>query len=455
MNRSQDRRRRSIWTVLLAALLALVVVTMNEVSYRESEASLENLERRAEARTHIQTLWRSLVDAETGQRGYLLTGRREYLQPYQHAFDHIEESMRWITSYYSEDAQVVPVLSDLKNQIAIKQSELTDSIALFNRGDHEAWKDLIQTGLGSRTMDAIRDSSEHLLEVESARTAAERRAESRTLRRSRFGFNVMTGFGILAILLFLRQVNLNERQQQIHADDLRRERDALEGEVRSRTAELTELAKHLQTAREDERGKLSRELHDELGALLTAAKLDIARLKRAIGVLPPDIEKRIAHLNETVNQGIALKRDIIESLRPSSLSNLGLVAALEIQINEFSEATGIRVSSDLSAVSVSDAAQITLYRLVQEAFTNIAKYAGATEAKITLRGSEGRAWITVSDNGCGFDVTQRRASTHGLSGMRFRVATDGGEMQIHSSPDQGTRILAWVPLVESVIPSIV
>ena len=106
---------------------------------------------------------------------------------------------------------------------------------------------------------------------------------------------------------------------------------SLEQEVAARTAQLTELAQHLQTVREDERSRLARELHDELGALLTAAKLDVARLKSRLGAsAAPRLAERLAHLNDALNGGIALKRSIIEDLRPSSLSNLGLVAALEI-----------------------------------------------------------------------------------------------------------------------------
>ncbi len=446
MNRMLARRSRNLWTVLLAALLALVVVTINEVFYRESHSALENLGYRGEARTNIQTLWRSLVDAETGQRGYLLTANREYLKPYQDAFARIDVSMKWIIAYYGDDVQALPVIADIKIQIAEKQSELASSITFFDSGNQDAWKALLLTGVGNRSMESIRVLSENLLAIESARVLRDRQGVFDTLSRTRIGFNVMTGIGILAILLFLRQVNLTDSQQQRHSDEVQGERDLLETEVASRTSELTDLAKHLQTAREDERGKLSRELHDELGALLTAAKLDIARLKRAIGGMTPDVESRIAHLNETVNLGIALKREIIENLRPSSLSNLGLVAALEIQIREFTERSGIRVIDDLSPVAVSEAVQITLYRLVQESLTNIAKYAGATEVRISLRSDSNRAWISVADNGRGFDVKGRRVSTHGLSGMRFRVETEGGDMQIESKPNNGTKIVAWVPL---------
>ncbi len=103
---------------------------------------------------------------------------------------------------------------------------------------------------------------------------------------------------------------------------LQAERERLEREVLRRTAELTELAQHLQTAREDERARLARDLHDELGALLTAAKLDVARIRPKLQQAMPEVLPRIAHLVETLNAGIALKRRIIEDLRPSTLDQL-------------------------------------------------------------------------------------------------------------------------------------
>ena len=113
------------------------------------------------------------------------------------------------------------------------------------------------------------------------------------------------------------------------------ERDRLEVEVIQRTAQLTELTQHIQTAREDERHRLARNLHDDLGALLTSAKLDAARIKSRISTAAPEALELLAHLVGTLNSGIALGRRIIEDLRPSALSNLGLAATLEILAREF------------------------------------------------------------------------------------------------------------------------
>ena len=225
------------------------------------------------------------------------------------------------------------------------------------------------------------------------------------------------------------------------------ERDRLEQEVAARTAQLKELAQHLQTIREDERSRLARELHDELGALLTAAKLDVARLKSRLGAsASADAAERLAHLNEALNGGIALKRRIIEDLRPSSLSNLGLVAALEIQLREFAARSEIAVVDQLEPVEVSPAAQLTIYRLVQEALTNVVKYAKASEVVVTLQApSGGGALVSVRDNGVGFDTDVPRLARHGLIGMRYRVEAEGGTMRLSSKPGEGTLIEATLP----------
>jgi signal transduction histidine kinase len=247
--------------------------------------------------------------------------------------------------------------------------------------------------------------------------------------------------------MYLRQSATLDRALAQEARRIAGERDRLEQEVAARTAQLRELAQHLQTIREDERSLLARELHDELGALLTAAKLDVARLKSRLGATAgADAAERLTHLNEALNGGIALKRRIIEDLRPSSLNNLGLVAALEILLREFAARSELKVLEKLAPVTVSPAAQLTIYRLVQEGLTNIVKYAKATEVTVGLQPSaEGGAVISVRDNGVGFDMSQPRLTRHGLIGMRYRVESDGGTMRLESSPGQGTLIEATLP----------
>ncbi|MGL4809257.1 MAG: sensor histidine kinase, partial [Giesbergeria sp.] len=187
------------------------------------------------------------------------------------------------------------------------------------------------------------------------------------------------------------------------------------------------------------------ELHDELGALLTAAKLDLARLKSRIGTSGPEVKERLQHLGATLNQVIALKRRIIEDLRPSALANLGLATALEILAREFSERAGLAVHAQVDEVHLSDAAQLAVYRLVQESLTNIGKYALAHQVGVRVQQQGAQVTVRVHDDGVGFDPTTLGHGGHGLAGMRQRIEALGGQWQVQSAPGQGTTVHAWLP----------
>ena len=438
--------RRSSWTLPLAAVAALVVFGINESAYHQASDALQGLALRADARTGIQTLLRRLIDAETGQRGYLLTGRTEYLEPYGQSVKDVDASLAKLTSYYAQDPEAKQLVDDITSRSHEKLSEVRTTIQLYDAGRHDAWRELLLTDIGREKMESIRLLTNQLLAVESQRVTSDRQAMFNTLKLNRLGVDAMVGISLLALILFLRQTRSFDTIQRQLAAQLQAERDRLEADVMRRTADLTELAGHLQATREDERSRLARELHDELGALLTAAKLDAARLKRSLGPIAPEAEARLKHLNDTINDGIGLKRRIIEDLRPSSLSNLGLVATLDIQAREFAKRAEIRVRTDLERVPLGPAGEITVFRLVQESLTNIAKYAVATEVLVTLNRDGERAYIAVRDNGKGFDPTARRGSAHGLMGMRYRVEAVGGVMSVESQFGQGTVVQAWVPM---------
>ena len=447
--RIPDRLRRSAWVLPLATLAALFMFAINEVGYNRSRSALEGQGERAQARAHIEQLWRLLLDAETGQRGFLLTGRKEYLRPFQDAVVEVPGATGWLQRHYARDAEAVPWVTEITSQAAAKLSELATTLELQESGPNDAWRELLLTDIGRERMDAFRHATGQLLALDGRRVERERGDVVDTVQLGRIGIHAMVALSLLGLFLFMRQTLSFDRAQLRHAHILQAERGRLEDEVATRTADLTELARHLQTAREDEKGRLARELHDELGALLTAAKLDSARLKRLLGGVAPEVEARMQHLNEAINRGIELKRRIIEDLCPSSLRTMGLVGALEILIHEFAARSDIPVHEDLVPVELDDGGQITAYRLVQEALTNAAKYAAASEITITLRPArrEGRdgALVAVQDNGRGFDPAARRGSTHGLMGMRYRVEAEAGQMRLESSPGKGTRIEAWLP----------
>lgn len=440
-----DRFRRSRLALPLAAVVAVAMVFISEGSYWRAKDAMDELGRLGTARTAIQNLHRNMVDAEAGQRGFLISRRPEYLAPYRDASEEIRETLRLLELHFKDQPDKRGAMKSLEDLVQSKLSEMETTIGLADQGKDEQWHAIFATGIGREKMDQIRTLSAQLLADETNKVTIARAGIYETLLMNRFGIGAMTLLSLLALYLVLRQTVALDRQREEHARAVQAERDHLEREVRRRTAQLTELARHLQTAREDERNRLARELHDELGALLTAAKLDAARLRSRIAALAPEAVERLNHLSETLNSGIALKRRIIEDLRPSALSNLGLVAALDILTREFSERSGIPVEKQLETVPLSAAAELTVYRLVQEALTNITKYAKARHVQVELGARDGKVEVCVQDDGVGFDPSSTGASSHGLFGMRYRVEAEGGELVIRSAPGTGTRIGATLP----------
>ncbi|MEY4564545.1 MAG: hypothetical protein RLZZ618_3822 [Pseudomonadota bacterium] len=445
--------QRSAVTFPLAVVTALSLMAISESSYHSSVESLNRLDERSAARTDNLMLLRLILDAENGQRGYLITGRADYLAPYRSAMSKLGETLKTLEAFYAKEPSQTADFVQMATLVNNKVSELNTTIRLRTEGREDAWRAVIETDIGREQMDAIRQASERLVHRESAQIDQSRASVYQTLQLSRLGVAAMTALSVLALFMYLRQTAALDKERRRQQLALQVERDLLEHQVKGRTAQLTELANHLQTAREDERNRLARDLHDELGALLTAAKLDVARLKSRIVNITPEATERLVHLNETLNNGIALKRRIIEDLRPSSLNNLGLVAALDILSREFADRSGIEVKTDFTPVRLKPSSDLTAYRLVQEALTNIAKYAQAKTVHITLREAGDRVEVSVADDGVGFDTSVKRPSSHGLLGMRYRVEAEGGNMHLDAGLGRGTRIHASLPVSGEQTPS--
>ena len=404
--------------------------------------TLDRLVAVTEARASILDLRKNILDAETGQRGYLLTGREEYLAPYNNALAPIIELLKGLDAHYSGQANADAVLKMLDERVRMRLSLIAETIRLKQSGKSHLAAELVLTGFGKEQMDEIRMLGNTLLEQGTISVTESRKDIDGTLLLGRIGVIALTALSLLALFVYLRQAAAAEAVRGELQRTIQAERDHLEIVVAQRTASLTALAQHLQTAREDERHRLARNLHDELGALLTSAKLDAARIKSRLAGAAPDAQERLAHLVATLNASIALGRSIIEGLRPSTLANLGLAPALDILAREFGEHSGVNVQCALAPVKLKASAELVVFRLVQEAFTNISKYAKASQVWVELGMQGSEVQVTVRDNGADFDTAASAHSAYGLLGMRFRVEAEQGLLRVTSSPGQGTSIQA-------------
>lgn len=429
----------------LAVLAAGFLIFINEVSFQQSTTAVASIEQAQHTRSAINQLIQQMLNAESGQRGYLLTGNLRYLEPYNTIAGDVTQNLDALRKLLEPNLDQLGDLDILSRHVYRKMAEMDLSIQMRKQGNENTWKFIMTTDVGKEQMEAIHAQTAKLLTSSAIKTEKGQVLIAKALQLSRIGIATTALIGLLAFYMYLMQTKALLASGQREQQSLQQERDLLERQVRERTTNLAELATHLQNVREDERGYLARELHDELGALLTAAKLDVARLKSRLAGNLPEASERLAHLTSTLNMGIALKRRIVEDLRPSSLSHLGLVASLEILAREFEQGSGLSIAIDLEPVEVAGSTQLSIYRLVQESLTNIAKYANATQVEISLHNMDSCITIDVKDNGKGFDLKNIGSTSHGLAGMRHRVEAAGGKLTVASNDGSGTKIRAILP----------
>lgn len=435
--------------MLWAALVMALVLLLNEFGYMNSREHLEQSNRLEQQRVALNNLRTAVIDAETLQRGYLISGDKRYLGPYQLAVSRIEPALDRARSFYVGSQQSLSEFATISRPISrrIAEMEVTVRMRQSGGGDVE-WLKAFNTDAGQTYMDTARTGLDRLRQANDRALVVSKRALERNLLAARLVLLMVILLGAAAFYLLVRQSRRIDHIQEERRQLIQQERDQLDTEVRERTVQLSELTTHVMKVQEAERGRMAQELHDEMGALLTAAKLDTARIKSRLGQLGVDDEKitqRLQHLVESLNAGVAFKRQLIEELQPSSLTHLGLRATLENYAREFSERTEISVETDIEPVDLAPDAQLVVFRVMQEALTNISKYAQATHVRVMLHDKKDYALLQVLDDGVGFNVNQKVHASYGLSGMRHRLEAMHGSLRIVSAPGRGTRIEGSLP----------
>jgi PAS domain S-box-containing protein len=230
------------------------------------------------------------------------------------------------------------------------------------------------------------------------------------------------------------------------------ERLAGEERLRRSYAELRALTARLEKIREEESKRIAREVHDEVGQALTAIKIDLVEIERALaaaGAAPEVVVRRLAGVGRLLDDTLDAVHRISTELRPGVLDELGLEAAIEWQLDEFRKRTGIacRFDADLGAAAVDSAPSTAVFRTLQELLTNVARHANAHAVTASLSSRAGTLLFELADDGRGISPREAAApQSFGLAGIRERVAHVGGTVEIHGAPGAGTRVKVVIPL---------
>jgi len=438
-----------LWLPLVvAAVVSVAILVVAEFSQRWFSGAQAGIGHGLTLRAKLLQLEKTVVEAETAQRGYLLSRKPAYLEPFRHSVEAIRPQQRALLDLAYQDKQVRDRLTELSELIALKLSEMERTIKLANAEEFERTLAVIESDEGRQLMEKIRASFTELNRIVSQEMEANSVRWQESMEASREAIVTAVGLDVALIavlaLLLIRDQRLVLEETRTQASLAER----LESEVDGRTRELSSLSAYLQTNSEREKAKLARELHDELGGILTPAKMDLSWLQGRLGN-SPEYAERMGRLAGLIDQGIDLKRRIIENLRPSLLDHLGLASALQWYVDEACKASNlqcnIRMSDNLERLPAD--LEIALYRVVQESVTNVIKHARAKRIDLSVDRTAKGLRVEIVDDGVGIaDLEMAKKLSHGLAGMSHRVRSVHGTFDIRSQPGHGTRIDVFVPL---------
>ncbi|HXW74652.1 MAG TPA: CHASE3 domain-containing protein [Steroidobacteraceae bacterium] len=446
-------RQMGIAALLLVAVLALFFAAQS--GERRLAAASREVELAAERETALAELWQLVRQAESSQRGYILLDNAEYLVPYQQASGNLPQALRRVDRAFTGSLPATRAdVDELLRLIGEKFAEMHAVLELFRTQGRSAALELMRTDVGAQAMTSIDD---HVRRLQKHETDMMLEA-SRAWRTSHWVSLATTGTALAAsvvlLLALMRLARRHMRSKELEAAELAERQAELEQLVALRTGELSELSTHLQSVAEQEKSSLSRELHDELGGLLVAARMDISWIEERLPSDDPDVQAHFTRVHEALQSGVDLKRRVVENLRPSLLDNLGVFPALRWHVADTCGRAGLKVIERYpdEELRLNAEASIAVFRIVQEALTNILKHARAqtVEILIDLEGD----WLVmrIRDDGVGLPPERLRGlSSHGLVAMRHRAAGLGGRWRLRPATGGGTQIEVRLPAARVLV----
>jgi signal transduction histidine kinase len=437
---------------LLIGFLAALFFLIGAGQERLQEAS-ERLQKSALRAQALDDLQISVTRSVASQRSFLLTGESKFLRSHERAVADVEPRLDRLQRAYAGSDSDLAELRNLHVLVGKRLADLATTIAIQQTQGSAAAIALIRTSVGSDSGEAINDILEKLRGRETIEHTAAENHWFQSLLLSRWVTIAGTIFNMLLVGIAARLVYMDMRRRTVQTAELRDQKLKLELEAEERNHELVELSTHLQNVAERQKAALARELHDELGGLLVGARMDISWAEQHLPNADPDVKLRLHRVQQNLSAGVDLKRRIIEELRPTLLDNVGLFAALRWQLKETCRNGGLKCIESYpdEEPNFTSEAAIALFRIAQEAFTNILKHSGAKGMDLTLETTPDAIVMRITDDGRGVPASRITAvGSHGLASMRHRVRALGGRLEFRSPASGGTTLLVRIPTANAV-----
>jgi signal transduction histidine kinase len=446
-------RSLPLYQTLLCAVCVLILV-LNGVSLVRNldglKAANARQARADRVATRLQYVNLLVTDADSGLRGYFLSGSDTYLGPLRTADRELDGQFDTLKELLADDPSQLKNLTQLQNLVRRRVSLMHEALGVYRHGGLQDIVAIARSQEDQVHMDEIRLQVVVMTGEQNDTLAARGAAFYDQYRRTALLGLGSTLAAIAVLVLFYNLIWRGFRLRLAAERALQHSNDQLETLVEVRTEQLSVLSRHLIRVSEEEKARLARELHDEMGASLTAIGMYLASVGEQLKDTHPEQAAALGCARATLVETVQLKRRIIEGLRPSLLDNMGLAAALHSYCEDYARATRLDCVAmvDGEVDSAGPMQAIALFRIAQEALNNIAKYAQARHVVVHLaREGDGIA-LEVSDDGVGIPPdAMRRPKSHGLLGMRERALLLGGSLKVERGVNGvGTCVQAWVPL---------
>ena len=443
----------------IAMLTAALLIAIASIMF--SDNWIVSMNRQVEVirlvRVNIATLHQlkaDLFEAESAQRGYMLTKRMEYVAPFNDALNsaraNVKLSEKLVVDTSTDLNQVIELewLKAITASIEAKSAEMILTIRLVQENKIEEANQVLNLDLGRIQMKRFVLQTNKLINQQIADVDAMIKKRQSTVIYARISVIGGSLLLILLVVLVIKQL-LNElsvksqlQQQAVKQNEI------YEQKLQQQTKLLRSLTLDYQGDVERERQKLSRELHDELGSIFTATKMDIAWVIKKIKESDPDIAEKLKKTSSYVDQGIQFQRHIVQELHPAMLTTFGFWPALNSLITDAAERNNWQLTLNLpdENTKLNETISLVAYRIVQETLNNANKYAKATAVSVDVIVDAQHIKLEIQDNGVGMDTQLEKEKTHGLAGMRHRVLAIGGHFEISSKPGEGVLTRALIPI---------
>jgi signal transduction histidine kinase len=444
---------RAFGTMLLAICFSAATVIYTDVWLQNIGEQSNKIVYLRQMMTDMIKVRISITSAESSQRGYLLTNRQDYLVPFNSNIATARAALKDLLIQHQANSnqkyiQEKQLIADMSAAIESKIAEMQLTIDLHNSPKPSDALAIVNRDQGLDAMNKITQISDSYYALMIDAINSEVKNRDNKLKWVRVAI-ILSIFILIAIVVSIFNSLVKEIIEKDKTKELlNQENKNYEIKLEENRRLLLSLALDNQSDIERERHKLARELHDELGSILTATKMDLSWVIKKTKETAPEINEKLVRTSKYLDQGIQLKRRVVESLHPSMITTLGLWAALKNMAEETAARNNwqLRLTLPDDSLNLNNTIGLIVYRVVQETLNNASKYAKATHVTLEILATHNMIKLEIVDDGVGFDLQALDKTTHGLSGMMHRIQAVGGKIELTSSPDKGVETRVILPI---------